>query len=48
MTSLVGEHIRYLPKPVGPWVDPTLAPRRWSINRKVNGWVWDDSSLVGP
>ncbi|KAG2570069.1 hypothetical protein PVAP13_7KG182617 [Panicum virgatum] len=36
MTSPVGERIRYLPKPVGPWADPTLAPRRWSLTRKVN------------
>jgi hypothetical protein len=25
--SLVGEHIRYLPKPMGPWAEPTLTPR---------------------
>ncbi|KAJ6820306.1 photosystem II protein D2 [Iris pallida] len=36
ITSPVGERIRYLPKPVGPWADPTLAPRRWSLTRKVN------------
>ena len=29
-------YIRYLPKPVGPWADPTLAPSRWSLTRKVN------------
>nr|YP_001152193.1 ORF71b [Pinus koraiensis]ABP35436.1 ORF71b [Pinus koraiensis] len=34
--SPVGERIRYLPKPVGPWADPTLAPRRWSLTKKVN------------
>ena len=34
--SPVGERIRYLPNPVGPWADPTLAPRRWSLTRKVN------------
>ena len=25
---------------VGPWADPTLAPRRWSLTRKVNAWAW--------
>lgn len=34
------EGIQYLPKPVGPWADPTLAPRRWSLTRKVNAWAW--------
>nr|TKW00582.1 hypothetical protein SEVIR_8G119460v2 [Setaria viridis] len=36
ITSPIGERIRYLPKPVGPLADPTLAPRRWSLTRKVN------------
>jgi hypothetical protein len=36
ITAPVGERIRYLPKPVGPWADPTLAPRRYSLTRKVN------------
>ena len=33
--SPVGERIRYLPKPVGPIVEPTFAPIRWSRTRKV-------------
>jgi hypothetical protein len=34
--SPMGEHIRYLPKPVGPWAEPTLAPRRWSLIKKIS------------
>jgi len=38
--------MRYLPKPVGPWADPTLAPRRWSLTGKVNAWAWEASGPV--
>ena len=33
--SPVGDLMRYLPKPVGPIVEPTLAPILWSLTRKV-------------
>ena len=39
MISPVGERIRYLPKPVGPIVEPTFAPIRWSRTRNVKLWA---------
>ena len=48
ITSPLGERIKYLPKPVGPCADATLAPNRWSRIKKVNVCDCDASGPVGP